>query len=70
MIYLCLGIVTRDWRNNIYYKSFERFNREIRKCTKTRIIFPTDESLKKLLYLYIIDIIKNGFHQDKTDLLH
>src|SRR3989338_72324 len=33
----------------------ENFNREVRKVTKTKSSFPTDDSLLKLLYLIIID---------------
>lgn len=38
--------------------SIENFNRQLRKVTKTRTIFPTDDSLFKLLYLAMIDIAK------------
>ena len=30
---------------------FEGFNRQLRKFTKIRTVFPTDESLRKSLYL-------------------
>jgi len=33
----------------------EGFNRRIRKITKTKGAFPTDDSLFKLLYLIVID---------------
>src|SRR5574344_2007020 len=38
--------------------SIENFNRQLRKVTKTRTIFPTDDSLFKLLYLAMMDITK------------
>lgn len=38
--------------------ALEGFNRQIRKFTKTRTVFPTDESLKKSLYLATMEIIK------------
>ncbi|USS02529.1 IS256 family transposase [Clostridium septicum] len=36
----------------------EGFNRQIRKFTKTKSIFPNDESLMKILYLATVDITK------------
>lgn len=38
--------------------SIENFNRQLRKVTKSRTIFPTDDSLFKLLYLAMMDITK------------
>lgn len=38
--------------------SIENFNRQLRKVTKTRTIFPTDDSLFKILYLAMMDITK------------
>lgn len=38
--------------------SIEGFNRQLRKVTKSRSVFPTDESLLKLLYLAMRDITK------------
>ena len=38
--------------------TIEGFNRQLRKVTKSRSIFPTDESLLKLLYLATVDITK------------
>lgn len=38
----------------------EGFNRQILKFTKIRVIFPTEESLSKIIYLATIEIIKNG----------
>lgn len=36
--------------------SIENFNRQLRKVTKSRTIFPTDDALFKMLYLAMIDI--------------
>ena len=38
--------------------SIENFNRQLRKVTKQRTIFPTDDSLFKILYLAMMDITK------------
>ena len=37
--------------------TLEGFNRQIRKYTKTRTIFPTDEFLNKCIYLDIMENI-------------
>lgn len=44
----------------------EGFNRQLRKVTKTRSVFPTDDSLLKMLYLAMADITKKwtGRRQD------
>ena len=34
----------------------EGFNRQLRKVTKSKSVFPTDDSLLKMLYLAMIDI--------------
>ena len=46
--------------------AIEGFNRQLRKVTKTRSVFPTDDSLLKLLYLAMKDISKKwtGRRQD------
>ena len=36
--------------------SIEGFNRQLRKVTKAKSVFPTDVSLLKMLYLAMIDI--------------
>ena len=36
----------------------EGFNRQVRKCTKVRTIFPTDESLNKCVYLATMEIME------------
>lgn len=38
--------------------SMENFNRQLRKVTKAKTIFPTDDSLFKMLYLAMMDITK------------
>ena len=38
--------------------SIENFNRQLRKVTKAKTIFPTDDSLFKILYLAMIDATK------------
>ena len=38
--------------------SIENFNRQLRKVTKSKTIFPTDDSLFKSLYLAMVDITK------------
>ena len=38
--------------------ALEGFNRQIRKFTKNRIIFPTDESLNKSVYLATMEILE------------
>ena len=48
--------------------SIEGFNRQLRKVTKTRSIFPTDDSLFKMLYLAMVDITKKwtGRQRDRS----
>jgi putative transposase len=62
----------RNWDNlSTYFKyppeirriiyttnALEGFNRQLRKATKTKTVFPDDEALKKSLYLVTLDIIK------------
>ena len=36
----------------------EGFNRQMRKVTKSKSVFPTDDSLLKILYLAMIDVTK------------
>ena len=38
--------------------ALEGFNRQVSKYTKYRIIFPTDESLNKCVYLAIMEIME------------
>ena len=46
--------------------AIEGFNRQLRKVTKSRSVFPTDDSLLKMLYLAMMDITKKwtGRRQD------
>lgn len=46
--------------------TIEGFNRQLRKVTKAKTVFPSDESLLKMLYLAMIDITKKwtGHRQD------
>lgn len=38
--------------------AIEGFNRQLRKVTKSKSVFPTDDSLLKMLYLAMMDIAK------------
>ena len=38
--------------------AIEGFNRQLRKVTKAKAVFPTDDSLLKMLYLAMMDITK------------
>jgi putative transposase len=46
--------------------AIESFNRQLRKVTKAKAVFPTDDSLLKMLYLAMMDITKKwtGRRQD------
>ena len=46
--------------------TIEGFNRQLRKVTKSKSVFPTDDSLLKMLYLVMMDITKKwtGRRQD------
>ena len=46
--------------------AIEDFNRQLPKVTKAKSVFPTDDSLLKMLYLAMIDIIRKWTerHQD------
>lgn len=39
--------------------AIEGFNRQLRKVTKSKMVFPTDDSLLKMLYLAMMDIFKD-----------
>ena len=47
--------------------AIEGFDRQLRKVTKARSVFPTDDSLLKMLYLAMVDITKKwtGRRQDR-----
>ncbi len=54
--YFCYG---HQIRRLIYTtNTIEGFNRQLRKVTKTKAVFPTDDSLKKTLYLSTKDIMR------------
>ena len=58
---------SQEVRRLIYTtNTIEGFNRQLRKVTKAKCIFPTDESLLKMLYLAMVDITKKwtGRRQD------
>ena len=57
----------QELRKLIYTtNTIEGFNRQLRKVTKTKSVFPTDDSLFKMLYLAMKDITKKwtGHRQD------
>lgn len=61
-----------ELRRMIYTtNAIENFNRQLRKVTKTRSIFPTDDSLFKILYLAMVDITKKwtGKQQEWSKIL-
>ena len=57
----------QEVRRLIYtMNTIEGFNRQLRKVTKSKSVFPTDDSLLKMLYLAMMDITKKwtGRRQD------
>ncbi len=49
----------QEMRTLIYTtNAIEGFNRQLRKVTKSKSVFPTDDSLLKMLYLAMMDITK------------
>ena len=44
----------------------EGFNWHLRKVSKSKAVFPTDNSLFKMLYLVMMDIAKNGQASGRT----
>ena len=57
----------QELRRLIYTtNTIEGFNRQLRKVTKSKSVFPTDDSLFKMLYLAMVDITKKwtGRRQD------
>jgi transposase-like protein len=57
----------QELRRLIYTtNAIEGFNRQLRKVTKSKSVFPTDDSLFKMLYLAMVDITKKwtGRRQD------
>ena len=47
-------------------KAIEGFSRQLRKVTKSKTVFPSDDSLLKMLYLATMDITKNGPDTGRT----
>ena len=58
----------QELRKLIYTtNTIEGFNRQLKKVTKAKSVFPTDDSLFKMLYLAMKDITKkNGLVADRT----
>lgn len=54
--YFCYGYRIR--RLIYTTNTIEGFNRQLRKVTKNKAVFPTDDSLRKTLYLCTRDIVK------------
>lgn len=55
-----------ELRKMIYTTNqIENFNRQLRKVTKTRTVFPTDDALFKLLYLATMDITEKWTGKDR-----
>lgn len=55
----------QELRRLIYTtNAIEGFNRQLRKVTKAKSVFPTDESLFKMLYLAMMDITNAEFTQN------
>lgn len=50
----------------LYNQGSEGFNRQFRKVTKAKSVFPTDENLLKMLYLAMDDITKKGRDDGRT----
>ena len=56
----------QELRRLIYTTNqIENFNRQLRKVTKTRTIFPSDDALFKLLYLATMDITEKWTGKDR-----
>ncbi len=53
-----------DIRRMIYTTNIiEGFHRQLRKVTKTKTAYPTDEALRKVIYLATILASKNGLYR-------
>ena len=57
-------------RENSHSHFIENFNRQFRKETKSKAVFPNDDALLKMLYLAQIDITKkwSGRHRDRGEI--
>ena len=55
---------------NSHSHFIENFNRQFRKETKSKAVFPNDDALLKVLYLAQIDITKkwSGRHRDRGEI--
>ena len=60
------GAVSPHPWGGVFTNAIEGFNRQLRKVTKAKSVFPTDDSLFKMLYLAMMDITKKwtGRRQD------
>ena len=62
------GSKAADLYHQLIYttNAIEGFNRQLRKVTKSKTVFPSDDSLLKMLYLATMDIAKKwtGHRQD------
>ena len=70
-IYIALGIDMNGKKDVLGMcveenESAKFFNRQLRKVTKSKMVFPSDDSLLKMLYLATMDITKKwtGHRQD------
>ena len=73
--------VNRYWTKNVLHllsqcqklifttNAIEGFNRQLRKVTKTRTVFPTDDSLFKILFLAMKDITAKWYGKHTTGAL-
>ena len=60
----------KEFRRLIYTTNIvEGVNRQFRKITKTKSVFPNDESLSKLLYMASIAIVKKWTMKDLIKIL-
>ena len=56
----------QELRRMIYTTNqIENFNRQLRKATKTRTVFPSDDALFKLLYLATMDVTEKWTGRDR-----
>ena len=48
--------------------TIEEFNHQLRKVTKSKSVFSTDDSLMKMLYLAMRDLTKKWISRQQTDM--
>ena len=55
-----LPVPTGNQKNNLYYTTnlIENLNGKIRKYTKSKLSFPSDDAVKKTVYLSLMEIEK------------